>query len=156
MPLTPEDLENYLRTRGVEGEVLRLSVPTPTVAAAAEAVGAAPEHILKTVVFVAQGKPVLVIASGTARIDTRALARHLGVSRKHLRIARPEEVLAATGYPVGAVPPLGHRQPLPTFVDERVLAHEVVYAGGGAENALLRIATRTLLEAIQPQVVAVQ
>ncbi len=154
--LTPDDLEGYLRARGIAGEVLRLDVPTPTVVAAARAVGVTPERIVKTVVFMVQGEPMLVIASGTAKVDTRALARHLGVSRKRIRIARPDEVLAATGYPVGAVPPLGHRQPLPTLLDESVLQHEMVYGGGGAEQALLKIAPRALLQAVRPSVVAVQ
>ena len=154
--LTPDDLETYLRARGIAGEVLRLDVPTPTVAAAAKAVGTTPEHIVKTVVFMVQGEPMLVIASGTAKADTRALARHLGVSRKRIRIARPDEVLAATGYPVGAVPPLGHRQPLPTVLDEGVLQHDVVYAGGGAGHALLKITPQALLQAVRPAVVAVQ
>ena len=154
--LTPDDLEDYLRTHGIAGEVLRLDVPTPTVAAAARAVGVTPERIVKTVVFMVQSEPVLVIASGTAKVNTRALAQHLGVSRRRIRVARPDEVLAATGYPVGAVPPLGHRQPLPAVLDESVLQYEVVYAGGGAENALLKIAPQALLQAVRPAVAAVQ
>ena len=154
--LTPDDLEAHLRARGVAGEVLRLERSTPTVAAAAEAVGASPEAILKTVVFMVQGEPVAVIARGLARVERRLLARHLGVGRKKVRIARPEEVLEATGYPAGAVPPLGHRQPLPTYIDPRVLENKVAYAGGGAHNALLRIDPTALLEATGAEVVALQ
>jgi len=154
--LTPDDLEAYLQSRGIDAEVVRLDVPTPTVEAAASALGTSPEHILKTVVFMVNAAPVLVVARGKARINTRALARLLGVGRKKVRVARPEEVLEATGYVAGAVPPLGHRQELPILLDQRVLAVDVAYAGGGAENALLKIAPRTLLEATGAQVVSLQ
>jgi len=153
---TPDDLEAYLRARGISAEVLRLDAPTPTVEAAAAALGTSPEHILKTVVFMVEHEPVLVIARGQARIDLRALARHLGVGRKKVRVARPAEVLEATGYPAGAVPPLGHRRALLTLIDPRVLDVAVAYAGGGAENALLKITPQTLLEATHGQVVALQ
>ncbi len=154
--LTPDDLEAYLQAHGIDAEVVRLDVPTPTVEAAAAALGTSPEHILKTVVFMVNTAPVLVVARGKARINTRVLARLLGVSRKQVRVARPEEVLEATGYAVGAVPPLGHRQELPTLLDQRVLAVDIAYAGGGAENALLKIAPRTLLEVTRAQVAALQ
>ncbi len=155
-PLTPDDLEAYVRARGIAGEVLRLGQPTPTVAAAAEAVGVPPDAIVKTVVFMVQGAPVVVIARGLAWVDARRLARHLGVGRKKVRVARAEEVLEATGYPAGAVPPFGHRQPLPTYIDPRVLEGDAAYAGGGAHDALLKIAPAALLEATQATVVALQ
>jgi len=155
-PLTPDDLEAYLRAHHIPGEVLRLEQPTPTVAAAAEAVGVSPDAILKTVVFMAQGEPILVVARGLARVDRRLLARALGVGRKKVRVARAEEVLEATGYPAGAVPPLGHRRALPTYIDRRVLERPVAYAGGGAHNALLRIAPADLLAATRANVLDVQ
>ena len=155
-PLTPDDLEAYLRAHHIAGEVLRLEQPTPTVAAAAEAVGVSPDAILKTVIFMAQGKPIAVIARGQARVNARALARHLGVGRKKVRVARAEEVLEATGYPAGAVPPLGHRRALPTYIDPRVLESTEAFAGGGAHNALLRIEPAVLLEATNAEVVSVQ
>lgn len=152
--LTADDLQAWLRRHGVAAEIVRLNTPTPTVQAAAEAVGAPPDHILKTVVFLAAGEPVLVVARGPERIPLGALARRLGVSRKRLRVARPEEVLAITGYPVGAVPPCGHRRPLRVLVAARVLQLPMAYAGGGAENALLRIAPADLLAATGAEVVA--
>lgn len=154
--LTADDLEAWLHRRGIAAEVVRLDVPTATVQAAAEALRVPADHILKTVVFWAGGEPVLVVARGPERVSLRALAGHLGMSRKRIRSARPAEVLAATGYPVGAVPPLGHRQPLRTLIDTRVLALPIAYAGGGAPNALLRIAPATLLEATDAEVVALQ
>ncbi len=150
--LTPDDLEAWLQAHHVPGEVLRLSQPTPTVAAAAAALGVPPEHILKTIVFIADGEPLVVIARGPERIERRALARALGIGRKRVRTARPDEVLTVTGYPVGGVPPIGHLRPLPTWIDEQVLAVEQAFAGGGSETAMLRIAPRALLRASRGQI----
>ncbi len=154
--LTSEDLEAWLRSHGIAAEVVRLHTPTATVPAAADALGVSADQILKTVVFLAAGEPVLVVARGSERIETRRLARHLGVGRKKVRVARPEEVLEATGYPAGAVPPCGHRRPLRTLVEARVLHLPVAYAGGGARNALLRITPEALLEATHAEVVTLQ
>lgn len=154
--LTADDLEAWLRRHGIAAEVVRLHAPTPTVQAAADVLGVSVDQILKTVVFWAAGEPVLVVARGTGRIETRRLAQYLGIGRKKVRVARPEEVLEATGYPAGAVPPCGHRSPLRTLVDARVLHLSVAYAGGGAHNALLRITPEALLEATHAEVVALQ
>ncbi len=154
--LTTDDLEAWLHAHGVAAEIVRLPAPTSTVQAAAEALGVPEDQILKTVVFLVAGEPLLVVARGAARVETRRLARHLGVGRKKVRVARPEEVLEATGYPAGAVPPCGHRHALRTLVDARVLLLPVAYAGGGAHNALLRITPEALLEATGAEVVALQ
>lgn len=137
---TPEDLERFLRTHHLPGEVLRLAQPTPTVEAAARAVGVSPQQIVKSVLFLVDGQPVLAVACGTAHVERRAIAVRCGVGRKRVRLADAEAVLRHTGYPVGAVPPFGFPQPIPTFIDPAVMAQSVVFAGGGAENALLRIA----------------
>jgi prolyl-tRNA editing enzyme YbaK/EbsC (Cys-tRNA(Pro) deacylase) len=84
------------------------------------------------------------------------LADHLGVSRKRLRLANSEQVLAITGYPVGTVPPFGHRQRLETLIEQRVLAQQVIYVGGGEINALLRLESRDLLAATQATVVSLR
>lgn len=152
-PLTPEDLQAFLSREGIPGEVVRFTKPTPTVEAAARAAQVPPERIVKTVVLAVDGQPLLVVTSGTAPLDLRYIARRLGVGRKRVRLATPEQVLAWTGYPVGGVPPLGHRQPLPTWLDRRLLAFPWVWAGGGDEHTLLRIAPETLRRATQAQVV---
>ena len=131
---------------GIPGEILRLSVPTPTVETAAQAVGVPTEQIIKSILFLVKDgaeegayRPVLAIASGTAVVDRRRIAAHLGVGHKRIRLASPAEVLAFSGYAVGALPPFGHRQPLATLIDRRVLDLPEAYAGGGDENAIVRL-----------------
>jgi len=142
-PLSSLDLQSYMTARGIPGEILHLSVPTPTVETAAQALGVQPEQIVKSILFlveVAHSSPVLAIACGPAYIERRLIAARFGVGRKRVRLASPEEVLAISGYEVGAMPPFGHRQPLPTLLDRRVLGLPAAYAGGGEENAIVRLA----------------
>ena len=84
------------------------------------------------------------------------LGSHFGVSRKKTSFADAETVLALTGYPVGAVPPLGHREKLQVLVDPSVLAYETVYGGGGSETSLLRLKSQDILNYNQAEVVALQ
>ncbi|MCL6449714.1 MAG: YbaK/EbsC family protein [Acetobacteraceae bacterium] len=140
------DLEGWMRARGIAGQVVRLKEPTPTVAAAARVLGVGPEGIVKSLVFVAGGRPLLVVARGLARVDPAKVARAVGAGSA--RLAEPQEVEAVTGYPVGATPPFGHLSPLPTLIDAGVAGGGAeVYAGGGAEDALLRIDPGELLRA---------
>lgn len=132
------DLTHFVKTRSVAGEVIWLPVETPTVEDAARAVGTSPERIVKSLLFLVDGRPILALACGPTRVDTRAIAAHFGVGRKRVKLAGPDAVLVATGFPVGALPPFGHRQPLPTLIDSQVLKQREVFAGGGSINALLR------------------
>lgn len=153
MALDSTHLQAYLERHAIEGQILHLDVPTPTVESAAQAVSAEPDQIVKTLVFLVHGEPVAAIACGTARVDRRPIAARFGVGRKRVRLATPAQVLETTGYPAGAVPPFGHAQTLPTLLDPRVLEHRQVYAGGGEEDALLRLDPTTILQQTEAQLV---
>lgn len=146
------DLSEYMRAHGISGEILHLDVTTPTVEAAARAVNAAPQQIIKSILFIVDEQPILAIACGTASIGRRAIADLFGVGKKRVKLANPEAVLEISGYEVGAMPPFGHRQPLTTLVDERVLASPELYAGGGADNALVRLNPQEILRATAARV----
>ena len=117
----------------------------PTVPLAAAAIGVREEQILKSLVFEDRetGKLVLAIACGTGRVDRARLAAEMGLQRP--RLADAAAVLAATGYPAGGVPPVGHATPLAVVMDRRAAALEVAYGGGGAEELLLRIRPADIL-----------
>jgi prolyl-tRNA editing enzyme YbaK/EbsC (Cys-tRNA(Pro) deacylase) len=118
-----------LRAAGVEPEVRRFDEPVPTAAAAAAALGCAVGAIANSLVFDADGEPLLVLASGAHRVDTGTLAALVGAAR--VRRASPEFVLAATGQEVGGVAPVGHPAPLRTIVDTDLAGHERLWAGAG-------------------------
>ncbi len=158
------DLEAFLRAHQVQGVIVHLPEHTPTVEDAARVVGTSVDGIVKSVLFVwdapaapaaPAGQPVLVVANGTRRVDYRRVADCLGASRRRVRLADAEAVLALTGYPVGAVPPFGYPAPLRTLMDRRVLAQPEVYAGGGALDALLRISPAEIARATRAEVVDV-
>jgi prolyl-tRNA editing enzyme YbaK/EbsC (Cys-tRNA(Pro) deacylase) len=135
---TPE-LKDFMHTHGIPAEIMHLEVPTPTVESAAQAVSARLEQIIKSILFVIDDQPVLAIACGTSSINRRAIADLFKVGRKRVKLASPEKVLEISGYEVGAMPPFGHRLALNTLIDRRVLELTEAYAGGGAENALVRL-----------------
>lgn len=130
------ELESFLRERGVKYEIVDVGDAWSSRSAAA-AVGVGLESVAKTVVFVGDGDAVLVVVPGDCRVDQRSLARMLGYRR--LRLARREEVVEATGYEPGSVPPVGHAGRCRVVVDRRILGRGWVYAGGGSPRHLLRI-----------------
>lgn len=154
--LTPADLVEYMKLHAIPGEILYLSVPTPTVEAAAQAVGTRPERIVKSILFLVDGAPVLSISCGTIHIDRRAIAQLYQVGGKRVRLAERELVQQISGYDVGAMPPFGHLEALPTLLDRRVLEHPYVFAGGGAENALVRLNPQDILRAAGAKVTDLQ
>jgi prolyl-tRNA editing enzyme YbaK/EbsC (Cys-tRNA(Pro) deacylase) len=134
------DLRAFMRAGAITAELIHLEAHTPTVEDAARALGVPAAQVAKSILFLAGDAPVLVIAAGVSRIDYRRLADQLGLSRKKLRMATPEEVLTLAGFVVGAMPPFGHKLPLRTLLDARLFDQAEVYAGGGDLNAMLRVA----------------
>ena len=142
--LSSDHLQAFMQQHGISGEVLHLSVPTPTVEMAAQAVECQPEQIVKSILFLINDEPVLTITCGTPRVERRAIASHYQVGRKRVNLASAKTVLTISGYEVGSMPPFGHQQPLETLIDPTVLTKEEVYAGGGADNALLCISPKDI------------
>jgi Cys-tRNA(Pro) deacylase len=139
------DLAQWLEEHAIRAELIKLTVHTPTVEDAARAVEASVERIVKTLLFLVDDKPVVAIACGTGHIDRRTISAHFGVGRKRVKLADGETVMEITGYPVGAVPPFGQRQRLPTLIDSRVMAQSEVYAGGGAIDTLLKVTPKEIV-----------
>jgi prolyl-tRNA editing enzyme YbaK/EbsC (Cys-tRNA(Pro) deacylase) len=144
-------LADRARELGLEIRVERLQASTRTVRDAAEAVGCQEAEIAKSIVFVADGEPVLCVASGRHRIDTDKLVDVLDVAE--VRQAAADEVRAATGYAIGGVPPFGHD--LPVLFDESLMEHERVWAAAGDPHSLFCVDPRELAESIRARVVAV-
>lgn len=105
-----------------------------TAAAAAEALGVAVGAIANSLIFDADGAPLLVLTSGAHRVDTAGLAATLGVTR--LRRATPEFVKQHTGQVIGGVAPVGHPAPLRTVVDTALTGYDEVWAAGGVPRAV--------------------
>jgi prolyl-tRNA editing enzyme YbaK/EbsC (Cys-tRNA(Pro) deacylase) len=130
------------RRLGLDVDVRTLDRSTATVQDAADAVGCAAGEIAKSLVFVADGDPVLCIASGAHRVDLDRLAGVLDVAA--VRQATPDEVRAATGFAVGGVPPFGHD--IPTVLDETLLTHGCVWAAAGDGHSLFSVDPQRLVD----------
>jgi prolyl-tRNA editing enzyme YbaK/EbsC (Cys-tRNA(Pro) deacylase) len=146
-----EDVGDAARGLGLEIRLRTLEAPTRTVAEAAAATGCEHARIAKSIVFVADGEPVVCVASGAHRVDLDRLCEVIDCAE--VRAAAPEEVRAATGYSVGGVPPFGHG--LPTVVDEDLLRHERVWAAGGDCSTLFEVDPRALVERTGARIAAV-
>jgi prolyl-tRNA editing enzyme YbaK/EbsC (Cys-tRNA(Pro) deacylase) len=128
---------DFLLAAGVDATLEEFSAGTPTAEDAAEAAGADLAQIVKSMVFVCDGAPVVALVPGDRRADREKIAAAVGGTRA--RVATPEEVLEATGFEAGAVAPF----PLPSvrhvFIDQTLLAHEHVWIGAGSPNHLARL-----------------
>lgn len=139
-PLTPTDLAAFIAAHHIAAEIVPMTAETPTVPAAAAALGVTTGQIIKSLLFLVRDQPVLAIASGETLVDRGMLAARYGVGKKQVKLADADTVLRLTGYPAGGVPPFGHPQPLPTLLDRAVAAWDAIYGGGGDDHTLLRIA----------------
>jgi prolyl-tRNA editing enzyme YbaK/EbsC (Cys-tRNA(Pro) deacylase) len=128
------------RELGLAVELKTLDNSTATVAQAASALGVQEGQIAKSIVFVMDGEPVMVVASGRHRIDRDKVCDALDCAEG--RIASSDEVRAATGFAIGGVPPIGHG--LPVVFDTALMEYEVIYAAGGDGNTLFEVAPRQL------------
>jgi prolyl-tRNA editing enzyme YbaK/EbsC (Cys-tRNA(Pro) deacylase) len=129
-----ERVSSALRAGGASGEVRELDDSARTANDAARALDVPVGAIVKSLVFTADGAPILVLASGDHQVDTTAVATLLGVDR--VRRADPDVVRAATGFPIGGVAPLAHPEPLPTVVDSHLESFAVIWAAAGTPHTV--------------------
>lgn len=123
-----------LTAAGVPGQVRELPDAVRTAAAAAGQLGVEVGAIANSLVFAADGEPVMVLASGAHRVDTDLVAELLGA--RAVRRASPDLVREATGQPIGGVAPVGHPAPLRTLVDTDLQKYDEVWAAGGHPNTV--------------------
>ncbi|MFZ1880788.1 MAG: YbaK/EbsC family protein [Gaiellaceae bacterium] len=133
MPSWPEPVERVsavLRVAAVDGRIEEFAGGTPTAKDAAAAAGCELAQIVKSLVFVCDGAYVLALVPGDRRADERAIATAVGATE--IRIARPDEVLHATGFEPGAVAPFPQRAVTQTLMDKDFFRHVVVWVGAGS------------------------
>jgi prolyl-tRNA editing enzyme YbaK/EbsC (Cys-tRNA(Pro) deacylase) len=130
---------------GLQIDIEEFPEGTETAAEAADVVGCDLAQIASSLVFVADGTPVVVVTSGANRVDEERLADVLDAA--DVRMADPEEVTEATGYSVGGVPPFCHDGDPQVLIDETLLSHEEVWAAAGTPETLFPTAPDRLVEA---------
>jgi prolyl-tRNA editing enzyme YbaK/EbsC (Cys-tRNA(Pro) deacylase) len=125
-----------------EPRIRQFPESTATAVDAATAIGTTVERIVKSLLFMAGDKPILVLASGANRVDTTRLADLVGAPIKR---ANADQVRQATGFPIGGVPPIGHASPLTTYVDADLLQYDEVWASAGTPHTVFPIDPATLI-----------
>ncbi|GHH62568.1 hypothetical protein GCM10017673_01950 [Streptosporangium violaceochromogenes] len=124
-----EKVAAVLREHGATGEIIVFAEATPTAATAAAQLGCEVGAIANSLVFDADGEPLLVLTSGAHRVNTDLIAETAGAAK--VRRAAPGFVREATGQVIGGVAPVGHPAPIRTLVDVWLEEHEVVWAAAG-------------------------
>ncbi len=142
---TAARLAERLAQRGLEIEVRRLSDSARTAALAAAALNVEVGQIVKSLVFLRDEAPVLVLCAGDRRVDAARLA---------LSAAPADRVRAVTGFSIGGVPPLGHDVDLPTTIDESLRRFGTVWAAAGTPHDVFAVEIEALIAAIPGAVVA--
>ncbi len=145
-PLTPNDVQTALDMLDLGIQIRFFDTPTATSQQAADNIGCALGQIVKSICFLVADQPVIVLTSGDQKVDDRKLAELYSVGRKKVKAADAVQLVEIYGYEPGSVPPLGHRSPIPTYIDRTLGRFDMIYAAGGAHNAIFPI-TLAQLEA---------
>jgi len=137
------------RTLGLSVEIVEFEETTRTAQDAANTIGCQVAQIVKSLLFIVDGQPVIALVSGVNRLDERKLAALRGVGRKRVERADADTTKAATGFSIGGVPPFGHTSRLPVYVDEDLTRFDVVWAAAGTPFAVFAITPEELVRASQ-------
>jgi prolyl-tRNA editing enzyme YbaK/EbsC (Cys-tRNA(Pro) deacylase) len=138
----PERVQAALSAAGVTTRIEEFPSSTRTAQEAATAVGTSVGQIVKSLLFLAGGTPVLALVSGLNQLDPALLARLTG---SPIAKADADAVRRATGYAIGGVPPTGFPTPIPTFIDRDLLQYAVVWAAAGTPRHVFAIAPAELI-----------
>lgn len=133
------------RELGLSIEVRDFPEGTRTAEDAARAIGVGVGQIVKSLVFLADTRPIVCLVSGSNRVDTARLGSAIGA--EHIARAPAEVVREATGYAVGGVPPFGHATEIPIYCDRDLLAFDVVWAAAGTPMSVFSVPPAALVEA---------
>jgi prolyl-tRNA editing enzyme YbaK/EbsC (Cys-tRNA(Pro) deacylase) len=129
-----QQVADVLKALGAVGPFREFSVPTKTAADAAAALDCEVDAIASTLVFMADDEPVVVLKSGTQRVDVEKVRQFLGATS--VRQAAPDEVRAATGQSPGGVSPVGWPEPIPCLIDSSLARFPQLWAACGTANAV--------------------
>jgi len=132
----PERVQTALIAAGVDTRIEEFPSSTRTAQEAAATVGTSVAQIVKSLVFLAGGTPVIALVSGVNRLDTQRLGALAGAT---IGKADADAVRQATGYSIGGVPPIGFPAPIPTFIDRDLLQYEVIWAAAGTPRHVFPI-----------------
>ncbi len=135
--------------------MVELPTSTRTAEDAAKAIGCTVGQIIKSLVFCTKHthKPVLVLASGINRVNEKAIAHHVG---EEIIKADADYVREVTGFAIGGIPPIGHKQHIPTYIDEDLLRFQEVWAAAGTPHAVFNLGSENIVNLTGGKVISVK
>jgi len=154
LPTSAQRVSDAARDLGLDIEVRTFPEGTRTAEDAARAIGVEVGQIVKSLVFLADGQPVVCLVSGVNRVDTARLAESAGASR--IGRADADTARAATGYAVGGVPPFGHAQEITVYCDRDLLTYDIVWAAAGTPTHVFSAEPNALATACNARVVDIK
>lgn len=131
----------YFRSFGIENRVMELDHSSATVELAAEALGTKPERIAKTLSFMVDGSPILIVAAGDARVDNKKYKALFSIKAKMLT---PDEVSNLIGHSVGGVCPFAIKDDVTVYLDESLKRFETVFPACGSSNSAIEMTMEDL------------
>ena len=147
-------VQEALQAGGFASEVVELADSTRTAKEAAQAVGCQVGQIVKSLIFKGKesGKPILVVASGSNRVNEKRLGELAG---EKIEKADAQFVRQHTGYAVGGVPPIGHVEQIRTFIDQDLLGYEEIWAAAGTPFAVFQLSPADLKKMTSGEIVSI-
>ena len=144
-----EEVKKFIEEHDLDAKILQFDEPVRTVEEAAERSKVDPSEIVKTIILIADDRPIAAIIQGNKKIDLEKLRKVLNAN--YVRLAKPSEVLKLLGIGIGAVSPLlNSMKRIRCIIDEKVLMMKKVLAGGGSEKTLVLIKPKDLAEILKP------
>ncbi len=140
-----QKVQEALIALGYSFTVIESDIPTKTAGQAADFAGCQLGQIVKSLIFrgAVSGKPILVLTSGANRVDEQRISAY---AEEPIGRADPDFVRSVTGFAIGGVPPLGHLQPVETYLDEDLMQYETIWAAAGTPNSLFELTPASLKE----------
>ncbi len=150
-----QSVQNALMQKGIECQVMELPASTRTAQDAANAVSCNIAQIVKSLIFKTSNthKPVLILASGPNRVSEQVIESYIG---EKIIKADADFVRDVTGFAIGGIPPIGHKQNIELiFIDQDLLQFESVWAAAGTPNAVFNLPSKHLLAMTNGKVVSI-
>lgn len=150
-----EKVQNVLNQFGFELNVIEFSDSTRTSQDAANTIGCIVNQIAKSLIFKGKTskKPILIIASGPNRVNEKTIKQYVG---ENLQRADADFVLEHTGFAIGGIPPIGHKDQITTFIDEDLMKYDEIWAAAGTPNAVFKLTPNILAEITKGSIVNIK
>ena len=150
---TAKKVAEAAQSLGLDIAIQEFEVSSRTAEDAANAVGCPVAQIVKSLLFLVNGQPTMVLVSGANRLDEKKLAAVCGVGKKKIKRSNADLARDVTGFAIGGVPPFGHKNKLPTYIDQDFLQFDIIWAAGGTPNAVFPISPDDLIRVTEGVVV---